>query len=69
MEKRKSLGLQNSETLIALDGVKELAVEFNSNVEPMYRLVIRDGSGMKSVSITKELYEIMVASVSPKNKS
>lgn len=67
MEKRKSLGLQNSETLIALDGVKELAVEFNSNVEPMYRLVIRDGSGMKSVS--KELYEIMVASVSPKNKS
>lgn len=63
MEKRKLLGLQNSETLIALDGAKELAVEFNSNVEPMYRIVIRDGSGIKSVSITKELYDVLVASV------
>lgn len=63
MEARKKLGLQNSETLIALDGVKELAVEFNANVEPMYRLVIRDGSGMKTVSITKELYDTMVSCV------
>lgn len=48
--------LLTSEVLIAREGTKELTLQYTGLSEQKHHLVIKDGGGVRSIAISKELY-------------